>query len=100
MRRKFLLGYVCNLEAVSYLYGDDVLMLASVVCRSIIQGHPLQDGNKRLGMYLATYFLGLNSFDVTANNDDYVAVAISIAKGEMDLKGIYEWFCCNTQLTA
>lgn len=94
------IGYVCNLEAISYLYDDNVLILASVICRSIIQGHPLQDGNKRFGMYLATYFLGLNNFDVTASNDDYVHVALSIAKSEMDLEKIYEWFCCHTQMTA
>nr|MBQ6740464.1 hypothetical protein [Synergistaceae bacterium] len=41
------IGYISNLEAVSNFYDDDVLVLAVVICRSIIQGHQLQDGNKR-----------------------------------------------------
>ena len=41
------IGYISNLEAVSNFYDDDVLVLAVVICRSIIQEHQLQDGNKR-----------------------------------------------------
>ena len=92
------IGYVCGLEAVSGFYEDDVLMLASVICRSIIQGHPLQDGNKRLGMYLANYFLELNNFSITAGNDEYVETALSIARGEMNLETVYHWFNANSKL--
>lgn len=91
------IGYVCELKAVSNFYDDNILMLASVICRSIIQGHPLQDGNKRFGMYLATFFLRLNNIYVRAANDEYIKVALDIARGEMDLEKIYEWFCDNTK---
>ncbi len=90
------IGYVCSLEAVSSYYGDDPLKLAAVICRSIIQGHPLQDGNKRFGMYLATYFLGLNDISVTADNEDYVRVALDLARGTMNLEDVFQWFCHNT----
>ena len=90
------IGYVCNLEAIANFYNDDILKLAAVICRSIIQGHPLQDGNKRLGMYLATYFLGLNNIIVSASTKDYVDIALKIAKGEADINAVYEWFCQNT----
>ena len=90
------IGYVCNIEAISNFYEDNLLKLASVICRSIIQGHPLQDGNKRFGMYLATYFLALNNIKITADNESYVSLALSIAKDEVNLDRICEWFCNNT----
>ena len=92
------IGYVCSLEAVANFYEDDVLRLAAVICRSIIQGHPLQDGNKRLGMYLATYFLALNDISITADNEQYVQIALSLARGEIDLEHLYRWFCNNSLL--
>lgn len=72
--------------------------MATVICRSIIQGHPLQDGNKRLRIYLATYFLSLNDIAVTVDNEEYVEIALRIAKGEADIDTIYKWLCLNTAL--
>ena len=92
------IGYVCGLEAVAEFYEFDILKLAAVICRSVIQGHPLQDGNKRFGMYLATYFLELNNIAVTVNDNDYVSIALRIAKSEADLETVYQWFCDNTAL--
>ena len=92
------IGYVCGLEAVARFYDDDILMLAAVICRSVIQGHPLQDGNKRFGMYLATCFLELNNIIVTANDDDYVAIALRVAQSTADLEAVYQWFCDNTEV--
>ena len=94
------IGYVCGLEAIAGFYDDDILKLAAVMCRSVIQGHPLQDGNKRFGLYLATYFLELNNIRVTADDDDYVAVALRIAKSEADLEAVYQWFHDNTAINA
>ena len=90
------IGYVCRLDAIANFYDDDILKLAAVVCRSIIQGHPLQDGNKRFGMYLATYFLGLNNILVSADNENYVDIALRTAKSEADIEAVYLWFCQNT----
>ena len=56
------IGYILKLEGISYFFEDDLILLASVIIRSIIQGHPLQDGNKRLGMFLGTYFLEKTEF--------------------------------------
>ena len=94
------IGYVCRLDAISNFYNDDILKLAAVICRSIIQGHPLQDGNKRFGMYLATYFLGLNNIAVIASNEDYVDIALRIARGDADIEAVYLWFSQNTTRNA
>ncbi len=74
------IGYVCRLDAIANFYDDDILKPAAVICRSIIQGHPLQDGNKRFGMYLATYFLGLNNILVSADNENLCRYSLEDSK--------------------
>ncbi len=85
------IGYVLQLEAVSNFFDDDVLLLAATIVRSIIQGHPLQDGNKRLGMVLGTYFLALNGFSLTASDEDYFETAIGLASGRIDERRLLDW---------
>ncbi len=65
------IGYILKLEDISYFFEDNILLLASVIIRSIIQGHPLQDGNKRLGMFLGTYFLEKNGILITATDEAF-----------------------------
>lgn len=89
--------YVLNLEAISAYYEEDVLQLAAVIYRSIIQGHPLQDGNKRLGMLLGSYFLEINGLTLAASNDDFLKTALAIAQGFMSREDIYHWLRQNTQ---
>lgn len=91
------IGYVGNLGALSNFYDDNILKLAAVICRSLIQGHPLQDGNKRFGMYVANCFLEMNGISVIASDEEYVRVALELARGTMDLDALYQWFCENTQ---
>ncbi|MCI7403251.1 MAG: type II toxin-antitoxin system death-on-curing family toxin [Pyramidobacter sp.] len=89
--------YVLHLEALSCYYDDDVYRLAAVIFRSIIQGHPLQDGNKRMGMLLGTYFLKINGYTLTAGNDEFLNTALEIARGELHLQGIYQWLLKRAQ---
>lgn len=89
--------YVLHLEALSRYYDDDVYRLAAVIFRSIIQGHPLQDGNKRMEMLLGTYFLKINGYTLTAGNDEFLNTALEIARGELHLQGIYQWLLKRAQ---
>ena len=89
--------YVLHLEALSCYYDDDVYRLAAVIFRSIIQGHPLQDGNKRMGMLLGTYFLKINGYTLTAGNDEFLNTALEIARSELHLQGIYQWLLKRAQ---
>ena len=89
--------YVLHLEALSCYYDDDVYRLAAVIFRSIIQGHPLQDGNKRMEMLLGTYFLKINGYTLTAGNDEFLNTALEIARGELHIQGIYQWLLKRAQ---
>ena len=89
--------YVLNLAGVAPFYQDDVLFLAAVIIRTIICGHPLQDGNKRFGMLLGEHFLNLNSYELIDSNQDYRDVALRVARGQADLDDIYRWLLQNTR---
>ena len=89
--------YVLHLEALSCYYDDDVYRLAAVIFRSIIQGHPLQDGNKRMEMLLGTYFLKINGYTLTAGNDKFLNTALEIARSELHIQGIYQWLLKRAQ---
>jgi len=88
--------YILNLEGLAYLYGDDPLRIASAKIRTIIKGHPLLDGNKRLGMFLGNYFPELNGIALTADDESFFEVAIGLACGDFDIEGLHGWLAGNT----
>ncbi|QTX33248.1 Fic family protein [Aminithiophilus ramosus] len=88
--------YVLNLESLSYFYDDDPLLIAATKIRTIIKGHPLLDGNKRLGMVVGTYFLDINGFNLIASDDSFASIAISLASGEANMEDLIEWIKVNS----
>ena len=89
------IGYVLGLSKISYLFDDDRILLAKTIIRSIIKGHPLQDGNKRLGMLLGEYFLALNGLTLTALNDSTVEIALNLASGAANESQLLQWLRDN-----
>jgi len=85
------IGYILKLEDISYFFEDDLILLASVIIRSMIQGHPLQDGNKRLGMFLGTYFLEKNGILITATDEAFFEMAMGMACGNVQMEQLCGW---------
>lgn len=55
---------------------------AAALLDSIVNNHPLVDGNKRLGWLATAVFLTINDVDVTViTNDSVVDLVLSIAAG-------------------
>lgn len=75
-----------------------MLLLYAVIIRSTIKNQPLQDGNKRLGIFLGEYFLDKNNIELVAKSSDLFDIAISVAKSEIDKDEIYWWLKKNTKL--
>lgn len=88
--------YVLNLQKLSYLYDDDPLYVAAAKIRTIIQGHPLLDGNKRLGIFVGDYFLRRNSIRLTASDENIFEIAIGLASGNFGIEDLFEWIKLNT----
>jgi death-on-curing protein len=72
------------------LFGDDaypdVWTKAAALLQSIVKGHPLVDGNKRLGWLATAVFLDLNGISVTdVKNDAVYRFVIHVAATNHDI---------------
>jgi len=54
--------------------------------------HPFVDGNKRVGVAAAEYFLKLNGFRLGASNKELEELTLSVARGELDAESLGIWF--------
>ena len=79
---RFLHPDLCEMEA-AYLF-------------HLVQNHPFIDGNKRVGTVAAYVFLALNNLTVTAGNDAYAELVLSVARGETPKSAVAEFFRANT----
>ena len=67
----------------------DIWTKAAALLQSIVNNHPLIDGNKRLGWLATAVFLGLNTADVTTiANDDVYELVMAIAATSIDVDEI------------
>ncbi|MGC9373291.1 MAG: type II toxin-antitoxin system death-on-curing family toxin [Thermovirgaceae bacterium] len=64
---------------------------------SLIQDHPLQDGNKRLGMILGNIFLENNNCTITASDENYFEMALALATSEADRNDLFRWLQLNVE---
>lgn len=70
--------------------------MAAAYLFHIVQNHPFIDGNKRVGAVTADVFLALNGMQLTASEDDYAELVLSVARGEMSKSAVAEFFRANT----
>ena len=64
-----------------YLHGD-LLEMAAAYLYHLVRNHPFIDGNKRVGAVAADVFLSLNDMLLSAPQDEYAELVISVATGE------------------
>lgn len=57
----------------------------------LVKNHPFVDGNKRMGTHMMLVFLKLNNVELEYEDDDLIAVILSIASGGMDDERLREW---------
>ncbi|MCB9389695.1 MAG: Fic family protein [Acidimicrobiia bacterium] len=67
----------------------DLMSKAAALLQSIVNNHPLVDGNKRLGWLSCAVFLDINGVDPTvASNDDVFDLVIWVAATSVDVEAI------------
>jgi death on curing protein len=73
-------------------YGNpDVAALAASYCYGIVQNHPFIDGNKRTGFMAMYTYLGLQGFDLEADEADVVVQVRGLAAGEKSEEDFAQW---------
>gem|GEM_PF-104619 len=64
---------------------------AAALCYSLIQNHPLIDGNKRTAHAATLALLMLNGNALKASVDEQEHVLLEVASGKLDRAGLADW---------
>lgn len=74
------------------LWGQDAYpsleLKAAALLESVVNNHPLVDGNKRLGWLATLVFLDLNGVWIEAPDDDAYELVIAVASGAAHLNAV------------
>jgi death-on-curing protein len=76
---------------------SDLCEMAAAYLFHIVQNHPFIDGNKRVGAVAADVFFALNDVRLTADQDAYADLVLSLASGETPKSAVAEFSRANTQ---
>ena len=60
-----------------------VIEMAAAYLYHLVENHPFVDGNKRVGAMAALIFLDMNGFEFDASDEDFTAMVLKVASGEM-----------------
>lgn len=67
---------------------ETLALKASSLLQSLVNNHPLVDGNKRLAWLCTVVFLRLNDHETKLNDDDAFELVWDIASGTLELDEI------------
>lgn len=76
----------------AYAEHADWGVLAASYAFGLAKNHGFIDGNKRVAFMAAYVFLGLNGFDLDAEEAAVVATMVAVASGSMSEAALAEWF--------
>ena len=79
-----------------YLHSDLCEMAAAYLFH-IVRNHPFVDGNKRVGAVAAYVFLATNNVRLTADQDAYADLVLSVARGQTPKSAVAEFFRAGTE---
>jgi death-on-curing protein len=75
-----------------HAYGEsDVCRLAAAYASGIVRNHPFVDGNNRTAFLAAYVFLGLNGFDLGADEVEAAAAILRLASGDIEEEAFADW---------
>ncbi|MFM1957580.1 MAG: hypothetical protein RLZ41_979 [Actinomycetota bacterium] len=82
-------------RAQTRLYGQDAYptleLKAAAIVHSVINNHPMVDGNNRSAWVILNFFLVLNNRQLRSSQDNAYAFIMSIAEKRMELDEIAAW---------
>ena len=82
-------------RAQTRLYGQDAYptlsLKAAAIVHSVINNHPMVDGNKRSAWVILNFFLVKNNRALSATQDEGFSFIMSIAEKRLELEEIAAW---------
>ena len=70
---------------------SDIPLLAAAYAFGFVRNHPYQDGNKRIGFLALVTFLGLNSHEFEATDEEVVTTMMALADGRLTEAQLTRW---------
>lgn len=81
-----------------FAYGEgDVVALAAAYAYGIVRNHPFIDGSKRTSFVACELFLMANSHELAANDEECLAMMLSLAASEIDEAEFAAWLRENVR---
>jgi death on curing protein len=77
------------------LVHTDLYEMAAAYLYHLVRNHPFIEGNKRVGAVAADVFLTLNDIQLTAGEDAYAKLVISVARSETSKSAVAEFLRAN-----
>jgi len=75
-----------------FAYGEsDAAALAAAYAFGIAKNHPFVDGNKRTAYVACELFLAANGYDLSASDEECLAMMLGLAAGEVDEAEFAAW---------
>jgi len=62
---------------------EDIPAMAAAYLYHLIQNHPFVDGNKRVAMLACLTFLDINGYECGLAEEEWIALVLAIAQGEI-----------------
>lgn len=78
-------------QKLAYAGRSDLATLAAAYAFGVTRNHGYVDGNKRTGFMAAYVFLGLNGFDLQAEELDVAAMMERVAAGDTTERRLANW---------
>lgn len=75
----------------TYKRRPDLALLAAAYGYGLVRNHPFRDGNKRIAFLAMVIFVGLNGFDLDADETDVVTAMITAAGGQLTERQLANW---------
>jgi len=69
--------------------------MAAAYLFHLVANHPFIDGNKRVGAASADVFLGMNGWQLAADQDTYADFVLAVAASRLEKKDALEFFRCH-----
>ena len=73
------------------LYGD-LAAKAAAPMHSLVLNHPFVDGNKRIGVAAAEFFLERNVSTLDASDEELEQLTLAVAEGRVAVEALAIWF--------
>jgi death-on-curing protein len=70
----------------------DVAVKAAASMHSLVLNHPFIDGNKRIGVAAAEFFLERNGHVLIASDEELEELTLAVAEGKVEAEALAIWF--------